>query len=78
MPGAGRTRSLVCQMEKHTSARDQQKWKPVLRSIARKFMRKAHDLFGKPVPTFPDHAQSHRGFGRIHPAFPHANGFNGL
>jgi hypothetical protein len=41
MPGAGRTRSLACTLEKA-------------------------------------HERSHRGFGRIHPAFPHANGFNGL
>jgi hypothetical protein len=29
---------------------DQQKWEPVLRPIARQFMKSAHDLFAKP-PT---------------------------
>jgi len=31
-------------------ARDQQKWIPVLRPIARQFVESAHDLFAKP-PT---------------------------
>jgi hypothetical protein len=38
------------------SARDQQKWVPVLRPIARQLVKVAHDLIGEPVPTSPDHA----------------------
>jgi hypothetical protein len=36
-------------------ARDQQKWEPVLRPIARHFQR-AHDLIAKPPDTLADHA----------------------
>jgi hypothetical protein len=48
-------------MERHQFpfclARDQQKWAPVLRPIARLLIKLAHDLIGEPVPTSPDHAQ---------------------
>jgi hypothetical protein len=30
-------------------ARDQQKWYPVLRPIARQIIKRAHDLFAKPL-----------------------------
>jgi hypothetical protein len=40
----------------HSLARDQQKWVPVLRPIARQRIKVAHDLNGEPVPTSPDHA----------------------
>jgi len=36
-------------------ARDQQKWSPVLRSVAR-YLTSAHDLISEPVPTSLDHA----------------------
>jgi hypothetical protein len=40
-----------------TLARDQQKWKPVLRPIARKFLLRMI-FVGEPVPTSPDHART--------------------
>jgi hypothetical protein len=45
------------QIEKR-HARDQQKWSPVLRPVARQ-PKQVHDLFGEPEATSPDHALSY-------------------